>query len=160
MKKLLLGMTVLAALGVATVVHADPYGTAGCGLGAMIFKAQHGPIQILAATTNNFIVPQTSAITSGTSGCSEMSAHEEASLFITINQEALRKDISRGEGETLVGLSRLLRCSDDGRLGNTLQKSFNTIFPTAKTSGDDVTRSIDSAIQSDESLVKSCKIYG
>ena len=73
---------VIAALVLAAAAaHADAdvtvsgtkstYGTAGCGLGSMIFGDQKGAIQILAATTNSIFGTQTFGITTGTSNCGE-----------------------------------------------------------------------------------------
>jgi hypothetical protein len=152
----LIGGLILAA---SNALAAD-YGTAGCGLGAMVFQDQPGKIQIVAATINNIISPQTSAITSGTSNCYESGAREEAAMFITINQYALRNDISRGGGETLTGLSRILKCSDTAQLGTSLQKNYGTIFPAAETNAKDVTNAIDLTIKADTQLMKSCGIYG
>lgn len=64
-------ISALAALFVLSQAHAYHYGMAGCGLGSLVFQDQPGKIQIVAATVNNIVSPQTSAITSGTSGCYE-----------------------------------------------------------------------------------------
>ena len=69
----------LVVLLLATAAQADAttasgahksYGTAGCGLGSLVFGDQPGIIQIVAATLNG-IGGQTFAITSGTSNCGE-----------------------------------------------------------------------------------------
>jgi len=159
MKRRLLSVAALAIVFAGAAAHAEGYGTAGCGLGALVFKDQKGPVQIFAATTNDYF-GQTFAITSGTSNCVDTNAHEEAALFITVNQAALQKDISRGNGETLASLSKILKCSDNELLNTTLQKSYGKIFSGSQSSGADVTKAIDGTIQSDQQLVKSCKIYG
>lgn len=137
---------------------ASNYGMAGCGLGAVIFKDDPSKIQILAGTINNLISPQTSAITSGTSNCYEDSSRQEASLFITINQAALEKDISRGDGETLASLSKILKCSDSAKLGDTLQKDYSRIFPSSSASSIQVSQAIGQSIQSNGALAKTCKV--
>ena len=53
----LLGATLLAG----TAARAENYGMAGCGLGSLAFHENTTGMQILAATTNNIIVPQTFA---------------------------------------------------------------------------------------------------
>jgi hypothetical protein len=158
-----LAVLIVGSLAVASTVQtarAENYGMAGCGLGAMAFKDQPGKIQILAATVNNIISPQTSAITSGTSNCYEEDSHAQASLFIMVNDVALRKDISRGNGETLASLSQILKCSDASKLGAQLQKNYQSIYPTNQVPAEEVTKSIDATIRQDSDLKKSCAIYG
>lgn len=119
------------------------YGMAGCGLGSIIFGEQTGPIQIVAATTNGIWSHQTFAITSGTSNCKEDgSDSRSASLFITANREALEKDVARGNGETVSTLSDLMRCQDPKSFGNKLQSNYGKIFPSQKTSTENVVESI------------------
>ena len=133
------------------------WGMAGCGVGSMIFEDKPGKIQILASTTNYYFV-QSSSITSGTSNCEEMSGREEASLFITINEVALQKDISRGNGETLAGLAKILKCSNTDELGSSLQKNYESIFPRSGKAN--AARSIEDTIQQDQNLRKDCALYG
>ena len=90
----------LIVFGLSSVALADPYGTAGCGLGALAFQDQPGKIQIVSAILNNIISPQTFAITSGTSSCVDTGS-TQSSMFISVNKVALQKDISRGSGESL-----------------------------------------------------------
>src|SRR5690349_9857353 len=63
------------------------YGDAGCGLGALAFGDQQGPIQIVAATLNATGV-QTFAITTGTSNCHGISGSQTSRIFIEANREA------------------------------------------------------------------------
>ena len=155
MRKLVL--IAMMTLCFASVAEARAkWGMAGCGVGSMIFEDKPGKIQLLAVTTNQYFV-QSSSITSGTSNCEDMSAREEASLFITINEVALQKDISRGNGETLAGLAKILKCSNTGQLGSSLQKKYETIFPSSGKS--DTARSIEDTIQQDQALRKDCALY-
>lgn len=159
MKRTFVGVAALVvALGSANAFAAH-YGTAGCGIGSLVFNDQPGKIQILAATLNDLISPQTSAITSGTSGCYEDGGREEASLFITINRASLAKDISRGNGETLDNLSHLLKCEDSEKLGSALRQSYDSIFPSSDVSASDVNKSIDQTILNNRELAQSCKTY-
>lgn len=104
------------------------YGTAGCGLGAMAFKDQPGKIQIVASILNNLVVPQTSAITTGSSNCTEVSAGDVAAHYIESNGEALQKDISQGRGETLSGLLTLWGCGNTDQVGADLQSNYQQIY--------------------------------
>ena len=123
----------------------------------MIFEDKPGKIQLLAGTTNDYF-GQTFSITSGTSNCTEMGSHQEASLFITVNQEALAKDIARGNGETLLGLAQVLHCSDVNTLGTVLQTNYQKLFPKTK-STTNLPDSIEQTVKSNSNLRSSCGLY-
>lgn len=108
------------------------YGMAGCGLGSLVFKDQPGKIQIVAVTLNDIIVPQTSAITTGSSNCYEVSASEAANHYIESNVGALQKDISQGQGETLTGLLTIWGCSNVDQVGSTLQSNYQSIYSSGR----------------------------
>jgi hypothetical protein len=105
------------------------YGSAGCGVGSLIFGDQPGLVQVLAATTNGILGNQTFGITTGTLNCGDAAIGRGASLFIEANKEALAKDVSRGSGETIATLSHLAGCKDPAAVGVTLQKNFATVVP-------------------------------
>jgi hypothetical protein len=129
------------------------YGTAGCGLGSLLFGNKPGIVQIFAATTNGTFANQTFAITTGTSNCSDTSGGSaSAKVFIQANREALTKDIARGQGETLRNLSNLAGCGNATGVATTLQKNFSAIFPAASTSTDQVSDSILSTLKGDKTL--------
>lgn len=140
--------------------HAHNWGTAGCGLGAVVFKDKPGKIQIVAATINDIISPQTFAITSGTSNCVEESSEAAAETFINVNQVALEKDISRGQGEALAHLSSLYGCSDVASFSSALQGNFGQIFPRANTPPSDVSKAIHTTIENNKQLAQSCQSFG
>ena len=148
----------IAMLGAAAVllvgasVSAAPYGTAGCGLGSIVFGNQKGIIQIFAATTNGLFGSQTFGITTGTSNCAETAGSAGARLFIETNREALAKDISRGQGETLRNLSAMAGCTDASAVGAKLQKSFDSIFPNASVPSEQVSDSILKELKTDKAL--------
>lgn len=114
----LIGMNAMAA----------NYGMAGCGLGALVFQDQPGKIQIVAATLNNIVSPQTFAITSGTSNCFEESRNEVSLRYIENNKVSLKEDVSRGQGETLEGLMTLWGCQNKSSIQNNLKQNYNQIF--------------------------------
>lgn len=162
MKKLIsliaLSLIVAAASGVASAqqvqVHtARGYGTAGCGLGSILFGSKPGIVQIFAATTNGTFGTQTFGITSGTSNCvdSEEPMVGTAS-FIQTNREVLAKDISRGSGETIVTLTTLAGCRDSRVVGRTLQARFQAIFPGPTTSNVQVSDHVIHILRTDRSL--------
>lgn len=136
----LVGALTLASL--APVAKADGYGTAGCGLGSIIFKDKPGFIQVIAATFNGTSANQTFAISSGTSNCGSSEISEAAAeAFIQTNREAFAKDVARGNGETIASLASLAGCSDAAAVGAVLQSSFSAIFPAASASDKQVSSS-------------------
>ena len=103
---------------VASTAHADPYGTAGCGLGSMLFHDKPGIVQVLAATTNGTFGTQTFGISSGTSNCEDTKASAQSTKsFVQANREAVSKDIARGSGETISSVSTLAGCANPAAVG-------------------------------------------
>ncbi len=162
MKKTLMtvGLVMLASasVGIAQPAAAAPagghaYGAAGCGLGSIVFGSQPGIIQVLAATTNGTFATQTFGITSGTSNCADTGGGvASAKSFIETNRQALAKDISRGNGETIQNLATLSGCTDSHAVGATLQRNFKTIFPAADVPDTQVSGSVLNILKADKSL--------
>jgi len=142
----------------APSAHAYEYASAGCGLGS-VFIRDEGFVQVFAATTNGISLNQTFGITSGTSRCGK-SEHDVASakVFIESNREALAKDISRGRGATIAGLSALARCNNPKAVGATLQRNFKHIFPRARLKDSEVSRSVLHTLKTHPEL--SCQAAG
>jgi hypothetical protein len=157
--KTLISVTVFAlalsvgAQGGSQQAHAEGYGAAGCGLGSIVFGSKPGMIQVLAATTNGTFFSQTFGITFGTSNCGNTGGGiASAKAFIETNRQALAKDISRGNGETIKNLATLSGCSDANAVGAVLQRNFQTIFPAPTTADTVVSGSVLTIMQSDKSL--------
>jgi hypothetical protein len=149
------------ALGVsmASVAHAAKYGTAGCGLGSMLFNDDKGLIQVLAATTNGTFYSQTFGITTGTSNCEDTAGGEEsAKAFIETNREAFAKDVARGSGETITTLTTLSGCADSAAVGAALQRNFSAIFPSSTAKDTQVSKSAVDTLRGRPEL--SCRLLG
>lgn len=110
MKKAVLIALILGALPQAA--QAAKYGMAGCGLGALILEDKPGIVQVVAATLNNILIPQTSAISTGTLNCVDdaKSASLDQEAFVEINYASLMRDAAVGEGEYVSTLGTLLGC--------------------------------------------------
>lgn len=129
----------------ASSAFAAKYGSAGCGLGSMIFEGdQTWWKQVLAATTNGTGF-QTVAITLGTSNCDSPAPLKvgQAQAYIEANRVALANDIARGNGETVVGLSKVYGCNNSTDFGRALKSNYKMIFPTATASSEEVTHQIN-----------------
>ena len=153
MRKVIFAVSAAILLAAPLAAKAGGYGTAGCGLGSMVFGSQPGMIQILAATTNGTFASQTFGITTGTSNCGAMAGGTASTkAFIDANREALAKDISRGQGETIANLATLAGCSDASAVGSALQKNFQAIFPAASVANAQVGDAVISTLKSDAAL--------
>jgi hypothetical protein len=127
------------------------YGTAGCGLGSLVFGNQPGGVQIIASTLNATGV-QTFGMSSGTSNCGPSVFAQGTKNFVEANREVLAKDISRGTGEAIGALAVINACSDSAKVGAALQKSFSAIFPSESATDDQVTDAILKTLHADASL--------
>lgn len=134
MKKIL----VIAAIAlISTSSFAAKYGASGCGLGSMVFEGdQTWWKQVLAATTNGTSGTQTFGITFGTSNCDAPTPFKvtSAQAFVEANRVALANDIARGNGETIVGLSKVYGCSNTADFGKALKSNYTSIFTNEATS--------------------------
>ena len=127
-------------------------GTAGCGLGALVFGDQAGGVQILAATTNGTFGNQTFGITSGTSECGPGVFAMGTKDFVEANREVLAKDVARGEGEAIGALAVINKCKDLRGVGAALQRDFPAIFPSEDATSEQVTDAILKTLHSDPAL--------
>lgn len=142
MRKLLF---VVAALVMTSSAFAAKYGSAGCGLGSMIFEGdQTWWKQVLAATTNGTGV-QTIGISLGTSNCDSPAPLKvgQAEAYVEANKVALANDIARGNGETIVGLSKVYGCANTTEFGRALKSNYTMIFPNTTAEAKEITHSIN-----------------
>jgi len=115
----------------------DTYGSAGCGLGSMVFGNEPGWSQVFAATTNATGI-QTFGITSGTSNCGKgivnTSKNADLSVFVQANFDNLAKEMAKGSGESLAAMAELAGVSAAERPAfyAALQQNFTSIFPSEK----------------------------
>jgi len=140
MKKHLLTSLLIApmAIGMSTVMAAP--NNAGCGLGSTLFDGQSGTgPQVLAVTTNGTSGNQTFGITSGTLGCDAggvVQASASVNMFAGNNLDALSRDMSVGQGESLASLAQLMgiKAGDRATFFRTARANYGKIF-----SADDIT---------------------
>jgi pyruvate/oxaloacetate carboxyltransferase len=147
-------MTFMLTLFLVSQAHAYHYGMAGCGIGSLVFKDQPGTIQVVAATLNNIVSPQTSAITSGTSGCYDGKASAAKIDYIDRNISSLKEDAARGQGETLDGLMTLLGCRAEAGVELEIKQRYQDIFAPQQAS------EILNNIKSIDSVQKTCTTLG
>jgi hypothetical protein len=138
--------------GIEGVKGQGGYGAAGCGLGSMVFNRQPGVYQVLAATTNSTFGSQTFGITTGTSNCGPSMVAQGTRNFVEANREALAKDMSRGQGETIGALTWMAGCGDSRAVGAALQQRYATIIPSEKASSQEIADKLLETLKADKTL--------
>lgn len=138
------------------------YGMAGCGLGSLVFGNDNSVMmQVLAATTNNILFPQTFAITSGTSNCvagGAVAANREQIAFAEVNFQDLKRNMAMGGGEYLGSFATLLGCEESAKaeLGKMTQEQFEVIFPSSNTTPVEMLHTVKAQIAASPALQGGC----
>ena len=157
--KLALGTSLALALALAAstasaqgVKGNGRYGTAGCGLGSLVFGDQPGAVQIFAATTNGTFGNQTFAITTGTSNCGPGLVAQGTKAFVEGNRVALAKDAARGQGDAIGAIAVINKCENLPAVAAALQRDFKVIFPTEQATDVQVTNALLQTLHADPAL--------
>ena len=164
MKKLLgvvlaLGLVLTSSVFSSTAM-AQQNNIGSCGWGSKLFDGQKGVFpQVLAVTTNGTSGNQTFAISSGTSGCSQsgvVSSSWKTAMFIDSNMNKLAKDMSAGEGESLVSLASLMGIGEQDRPAfyAETKANFAQIFPKSDVSSKEVAASLKNVLANNAALSK------
>jgi len=156
---LALGTSVALALALAAtsasaqgIQGTGRYGTAGCGLGSLVFGDQSGAIQFFAATTNGTFASQTFGITSGTSNCGPGMVAQGTKAFVEGNRVALAKDAARGQGDAIGAVAVINHCENLPAVAAALQRDFKAIFPSEQATDVQVTNALLRTLHSDPTL--------
>ena len=123
----------------------------------MLIKESDRVSQILVATINNTVSPQTSAITSGTSECSEdgmVKSNYKVDVFANVNFENLKQDMAQGDGEYLASLASLMEIEvgQQEDFFNLTQEKFSTLVPSESTTSNDLVASLNRELSSHPTL--------
>ncbi len=147
MKKILLSAMALATIGAINISAANMQ--TGCGLGTQVIKNPNSAVMYaLQATTNGTSGNQTFGITFGSLGCKKVKfvMNDRAQEFVASNMDALAKDISKGEGESLTTLAELLKVQDKSAFFAALQSNYNSIYANSQVEMADVLDGVSSTI--------------
>ncbi len=157
----------VAVAFVSGMVYAGTQNDAGCGLGSLVFKENNVPQQILAGTTNNSISPQSSAITTGTSGCTAANGGSKSARaewrqerFATQNWRDLNRQMASGGGEYVSTLSKLMGCSkkSQGAFAHFAQTHYSLITGGPKAVPSQVIKGLRKALARDPNMSLSCSL--
>lgn len=142
----------------ASAALAAPYGTAGCGLGSLVFNDDRGIVQIFAATTNGTFGTQTFGITSGTSNCVDSGgmAAIDQKAFMKVNYASVKRNAASGGGEFMTAMSVLLGCEAPvhDNVAALSQRRHSEIFATE--SSDEALDNLKRAVRADPTLAGQC----
>ena len=136
-------------------------GSAGCGLGSLIFKDDTIASQELASTFNASTGTQFFGITTGTSNCS---AHgfafneKEATMYAEANLPSLKVEMARGQGENLTAFSQVMGCSDAPAFSQMAKAKYQSIFPSNSVDAQQMLSNLKTEIRNDSALKKSCNL--
>lgn len=135
----------------STMISANDWGMAGCGLGAVIFGAEGN--QILASTTNGIYGNQSFGITSGTSNCTDDGAaylKHQQEVFAHVNYKGLKQDMAAGQGEKLDAFANLLGCPA-AKLASVSKENHKEFFADSENPSN-----LLSAVKSNTELASAC----
>ncbi len=146
--------------GLVDQVSGQGYGTAGCGLGSILFGEKEGMVQVFASTTNGIYSNNTFGVTSGTSNCAPESGDAAAAqIFVESNRLAMQNDVARGQGETLSAFYTVVNCKGRDELNRVLQSNFQQIFK-ADASNEQLVDSIRKTIRTNRRTANDCPTLG
>jgi Protein of unknown function (DUF3015) len=149
----------IALMFVSELNAARLYGTAGCGLGNLMFKKES---QIFASLTNEIFFTQSFGLSSGTSNCGEWGGRftDRMPVFIEANRTSLEKDTARGQGDTVDTLAEMLGCSHSEHFRSVLKENFGQIFSSPNAEAQTISDTILQVIEEDDSLAAECSQVG
>ncbi|MGX2041613.1 DUF3015 family protein [Methylocaldum sp. MU1018] len=134
-------------------------GAGGCGWGSLLFDGNSGVgAHVLAVTTNGSFGNNTFGLSSGTNGCNanQTIRYKGGRVYIGANMTKLAEDMSRGNGETLAGLSEVMGIAKEDRPAfyALVKKHFAVIYPRDSVTSDEVMDALIVVMKSDSALSK------
>jgi Protein of unknown function (DUF3015) len=156
--KIILAALLTVASSVAMAAGENNVGS--CGWGSKVFDGQSGVFpQVLATTTNGTSGNQTFGITFGTSGCTQdgmVKSNYKTAMFIDGNKDKLAQDMSKGNGETLVSLAKLIGVSESDKAAffRTTKENFAQIYTAETATADQVAANLKQVLAANGSLAQ------
>lgn len=135
-------------------------GSAGCGLGSILFNEEVWWKQVFAATTNGSFGNQTFGITSGTSNCASgiFSKTQKQKDYVAANLSSLQREVAQGSGDTVKGFASVFGCpaSSYHDFGKYTQSNYNAIFNSNDPSM--IVVNVKHELQKNSNLAKTCDV--
>jgi len=159
MKKTILAATLSLSLTPFSAFAAAPGGPS-CGWGNMLFEGQKGlAIHLIASIINGTSGNASFGMTLGTNGCSTdgaLSYGGQNLLQTSEFMEDIAHDIALGEGEALDALALLVGIAPEDRttFAQVTHENFQTIFPSADATTEEILKAIGEVMKTNEKLAK------
>jgi len=135
-------------------------GGPNCGWGNMLLEGQSGlPMHFLATTTNGTSGNKTFGMTTGTNGCTtrgSLTYGGTGMVDLSAIMDEFSNDVARGHGDALTTIAVSFNISAEDRMhfSSVMQQNFNTIFPSAEVTAEDVMASVLDVMKSDSKLAQ------
>ncbi len=148
--------------------EAGKYGMAGCGLGSIIMAPGQDADKALSdtrlkqilAATSNISSTQLFGITTGTSNCTSggtaRNDEKEQLMFAEANLKQLSRDMAAGGGEYVTAMATLLGCTEKADFAAYTQKQYETIFPAAGTTPEQLLVTVKATVAANPALAQTC----
>ena len=151
-------IALMALVATSSVFAADS--SSGCGMGYEV-----APKQSLVSSSTRSLVnstfSSTVAMTLGTSGCAKHSIVKNDAKgihFAEANMNVLALEMARGNGEFVAGFASVYGCSDASLFGSMVQSKYETVLPSANTSGVELYNNVKAQIKNNAALAASCSL--
>ena len=151
-------IALMALVATSSVFAADS--SSGCGMGYEI-----APKQSLVSSSTRSLVNATFsnsiAMTLGTSGCAKHSIVQNEAKgihFAEANMNQLAIEMSRGNGEFVQGFAGVFGCQNSEAFGSMVQSKYESVLPSANTSGVELYNNVKAEIRNNASLSASCSL--
>ena len=155
MKKILVAIIALAS---SAAFSADT--SSGCGMGYEV-----APKQSLVSSSTRSIVNATFsnsiAMTLGTSGCAKHSIVKNDAKgihFAEANMNQLALEMAQGNGEFVAGFAATLGCQDVNAFGSMVQSKYESVLPSANTTGVELFNNVKAEIRNNATLSATCSL--
>lgn len=154
--KLIIGL--IGLVMASSVFAADS--SSGCGMGYEV-----APKQSLVSSSTRSLVNATFsnsiAMTLGTSGCAKHSIVKNDAKgihFAEANMNQLAVEMARGNGEFVAGFASVFGCQDSSAFGSMVQAKYESVLPSAQTSGVELYNNVKAEIRNNATLSATCSL--
>ena len=151
-------IALMALVATTSLFAADT--SSGCGMGYEI-----APKQSLVSSSTRSLVNATFsnsiAMTLGTSGCAKHSIVKNDAKgihFAEANMNVLALEMARGNGEFVAGFASVYGCNNTEAFGSMVQSNYETVLPSANTSGVELYNNVKAQIKNNATLSASCSL--
>ncbi|MFA6238206.1 MAG: DUF3015 family protein [Bacteriovorax sp.] len=156
MKNIIIGL--MALISATSVFAADS--SSGCGMGYEVAPKQ----SLVSSSTRslvNMTFSNTIAMTLGTSGCAKHSIVKNEAKgihFAEANLNVLAIEMARGNGEFVSTFASVFGCQNSSAFGSMVQAKYETVLPSASTSGVELYNNVKAQIKNNATLASTCSL--